>query len=78
MTTDQLKAIGYENKINQLESENAQLKQLLEDFVKSANTQSREIDRLHLIIERAKDYCKRMIEWANYKTVIEILEGAEK
>ena len=34
--------------------------------------------RLRGIIERAKDYCKRMIEWTNYKTVIEILEEADK
>jgi hypothetical protein len=53
MTADQLKTIGYENKINQLESENAQLKQLLADFVKDANKQTNEIVRLRVIIERA-------------------------
>jgi hypothetical protein len=34
--------------------------------------------RLRGIIEQAKDYCRRMIEWTNYKTVIEILNEVDK
>jgi capsid protein len=73
-----LVATEWQKKATEWSRENAQLKQLLADFVKDSNKQSREIVRLRGIIEQAKDYCKRMIEWANYKTVIEILNGVDK
>jgi hypothetical protein len=67
--------IYHRRKIKELESENAQLKQLLADFVRDANKQSREIVRLRGIIERAIDTAKLSFV---FKDILEILNEAGK
>lgn len=46
-------------KAEQLEAENARLKQHVEDLVKDANNQSREIIRLRGVIEEAIEYVEQ-------------------
>jgi hypothetical protein len=67
-----------EKQIAKLELENGQLKQHIEDHVTDANNEAREIVRLRGIVEQAKSYCEKYIEWLNYKEVIEILNEAGK